>query len=223
MSISPRAISSLQGELLQYLTAYLVPAGVALGPAIVWVLITYPALAHMLAIYPWLAFGAAVLLLTTVGVVLSELGGFLEIMWLDAARDQSSSERHSKEWKRYLTITLSPDHNGRRYMSILAALLRYELASIFAFPICGISFLLCFGLCGAPRWITVLILTATTLLTGLFVWAARTAHGSLSDLRTAILASQEPVGASVTSHAAAAPVPTFPPPTGTPQAGPGLS
>lgn len=179
--------AAAQGALFQHVVTMLVPGAVALGPFVIWVFWRFPEV-RTIAAQSLVASGLIITLtLLVVGLLLFEIGSFIEVKWMDQRLDCRTGNKHSENWYRYLALELPEDHNGRRYVGRMVVFLKFELATMVGFPLCALSFLILFRGAAIPPGIWWLIVFVSLVSTILQTWAAHQTHEALSAIRGKIV------------------------------------
>lgn len=188
--------TAAQSDLFQHIVTLIAPGAIASSPTIVWLFVEYPHL-FLLARENSVATSLIVLLVVIiVGLLLFECGGYYEIYKLDDELDRETGGDHLKKWYSYLTLELSPDHIGRRYVGRLVVFLKFELASLVGLPISLVTFAYLFRNSSIPTgtyWCITIVLLCLIPLMGK---SAQITHQALSVIREKILALRVAQGGS---------------------------
>ena len=161
-------IAALKNEVFRPLVTLVIPGAIAIGPFILVAAYYFPQVTNFWDEHPSAFVAILIISILTVGLVLENLGSFLEWNIFDEILDRRDPE-HKANWERYLQLWLNDEIIGQRYLRQNLTRLKFELSMV---P--GLFFFFC-GLLWANRlyhlwrtsrfiWLSLVILIVTVLM-----------------------------------------------------------
>ena len=130
--------SAFKSEVFRPTVTVLVPGIVALGPYIAISLHDFPQLRRFWDAHEPTFVAVILLLVLAVGMVLENLGALVEgHLWDGMIQKRTKCQR--SDWYKYLSLVLKDEPIGQRYLRTVTLKLKFELAMIFALPICALG------------------------------------------------------------------------------------
>lgn len=185
--------SGLRSEAFKTITNTIVPGSLATGPYLLIAGHYFSQVALFFNDHPYAFVGIVVVLVLSVGVILEDIGTFVEAeVWDRVILKKDTS--HLENWRSYLQLRLGSDLIAQRYVRKIVAKLKFELSMIPALLV----FL--FGMIWFDRLeqvftfagLTIFIIV-TLVLTFYMIWESHDSAVVLSRTRKLILEVTQPV------------------------------
>jgi hypothetical protein len=161
-------IAALKNEVFRPLVTLVIPGAIAIGPFILVAAYYFPQVNAFWNEHPSAFVAILIVSILTVGLILENLGSFIEWNIFDEILDRKDPE-HKANWERYLQLWLNDEIIGQRYLRQNLTRLKFELSMV---P--GLFFFFC-GLLWANRlyhlwrnsrfiWLSLVIIVVTVLM-----------------------------------------------------------